>query len=133
MARIKPGRIILYLVLSITSLINIFPFIWLLLSSFKHNKDIITQTPTLFPATWTLANYALLTEAAPFLRFFINSVIISSVSTLFILISCSAMGYIFAKYNFRGKNFFFMMILATILIPMYTYFIPMYLTIRALG
>ena len=133
MARIKPSRIILYLVLSITSLINIFPFIWLLLSSFKHNKDIITETPSLLPVTWTLANYALLTKAAPFLRFFINSVIISSVSTIFILISCSAMGYIFAKYNFKGKNFFFMMILATILIPMYTYFIPMYLTIRALG
>lgn len=133
MARFKPSRIILYLVLSITSLINIFPFIWLLLSSFKHNKDIITETPSLLPVTWTLTNYALLTKAAPFLRFFINSVIISSVSTLFILISCSAMGYIFAKYNFKGKNIFFMMILATILIPMYTYFIPMYLTIRALG
>jgi ABC-type glycerol-3-phosphate transport system permease component len=43
------------------------------------------------------------------------------------------MGYIFAKYKFKGKNFFFMMILATILIPMYTYFVPMYLTILALG
>ncbi|HUV06445.1 MAG TPA: carbohydrate ABC transporter permease [Spirochaetia bacterium] len=131
--RIKPSRLALHLILFVTSFINIFPFIWLLLSSFKHNRDIITQTPTLFPVTWTLENYSLLSKAAPFLRFFLNSVIVSGVSTLFILAGCSSMGYIFAKYNFRGMNFFFMMIIATILIPMYTYFIPMYLTIRALG
>jgi ABC-type glycerol-3-phosphate transport system permease component len=131
--RIKSGRVVLNIVLAVLSFVNIFPFIWLVLSSFKLNKDIITETPTLFPVVWTLQNYTLLTKAAPFLRFFMNSVIVSGVSTLFVLISCSAMGYIFAKYNFKGKNFFFMMIIATILIPMYTYFIPMYLTIRALG
>jgi multiple sugar transport system permease protein len=127
------GRVILYLVLIVTSLINIFPFIWLVLSSFKPNADIVTQTPALLPETWTLINYGLLSKAAPFLRFFMNSVIVSGVSTIFVLISCSAMGYIFAKYQFRGRDAFFTMILATILIPQYTYFIPMYLTIKTLG
>lgn len=127
------GRVVLYLVLIVASLINIFPFIWLVLSSFKPNADIVTQTPTLLPETWTLINYALLSKAAPFLRFFMNSVIVSGVSTIFVLISCSAMGYIFAKYQFRGRDAFFTMILATILIPQYTYFIPMYLTIKTLG
>lgn len=127
------GRYILYLVLIVASLINIFPFIWLLLSSFKPNIEIVTETPRLLPVTWTLQNYALLSKAAPFLRFFINSVIVSGVSTFFVLVSCSAMGYIFAKYHFRWKNFFFSMIIATILIPQYTYFIPVYLTIRNLG
>ena len=119
--KIKSGKAVLNIILAVVSFVNIFPFIWLVFSSFKFNKDIITETPTLFPVEWTLQNYALLTKAAPFLRFFMNSVIVSSVSTLFVLISCSAMGYIFAKYNFKGKNFFFMMIIATILIPTVSY------------
>jgi multiple sugar transport system permease protein len=105
----------------------------LFLSSFKLNADIINEVPTLLPTTWTFVNYELLTEAAPFLRFFLNSVIISGTSTIFVLFSCSGMGYIFAKYKFRGRDLFFSMIISTILIPMYTYFIPMYLTIRAFG
>lgn len=131
--RIRPGRVLLNLTLLVISFINVFPFIWIFFSSFKHNRDIITETPTLFPVRWTLVNYALLNRAAPFLRFFANSLIVSGVSTVFVLVSCSAMGYIFAKYSFRGKNFFFMMIIATILIPMYSYLVPLYLTIRALG
>ena len=85
--KIKSGKAVLNIILAVVSFVNIFPFIWLVFSSFKFNKDIITETPTLFPVEWTLQNYALLTKAAPFLRFFMNSVIVSSVSTLFVLIS----------------------------------------------
>jgi multiple sugar transport system permease protein len=124
---------LLQVVLFVTSLAMVFPIIWVFLTSFKTSADIIRTTPTLLPEKWTLENYASLTETAPFVRFFINSVIISGVSTIFVIITCSAAGFVFAKYRFRGKNFYLLMIIATILIPLQTYMIPLYLLTRWLG
>ncbi|MCK7474568.1 MAG: carbohydrate ABC transporter permease [Rhodopseudomonas palustris] len=119
--------------LMVTSLAMVFPLVWVFLTSFKTSQDIIRATPTLLPETWTLENYASLTKTAPFVRFFFNSLIISGVSTLFIIVTCSSAGFVFAKYRFRGKNFFMLLVIATILIPLQTYMIPLYLLTRWLG
>lgn len=124
---------ILHAVLMVTSLAMVFPIVWVFLTSFKTSEDIIRATPTLFPERWTLENYTSLTETAPFVRFFLNSVLISAVSTVFIIVTCSAAGFVFAKYRFRGRNFFLLLIISTILIPIQTYMIPLYLFTRWLG
>lgn len=124
---------LLHAVLLVTGLAMVFPIVWVFLTSFKTSQDIIRATPTLFPERWTLENYAGLTKTAPFVRFFLNSLLISGVSTVFIVFTCSAAGFVFAKYRFRGKNFFMLLIIATILIPLQTYMIPLYLLTRWLG
>jgi ABC-type glycerol-3-phosphate transport system permease component len=131
--RVKLGRIMLHAFLLSTSVLCVMPLLWALFTSFKQPQDIITQVPTLLPTTWTLENYAKLPRVAPFVRFFLNSIVVSAVSTLFIAVGCTAAGYIFAKYEFRFKKFLFFTIIATILIPLQTYIVPLFLTIRALG
>ena len=127
------SRIILHLVLITTSLFMVAPFIWMTLTSFKPDAEIVTETPSLLPSVWVTEHYAKLPQKAPFIRFFLNGVLISSVSTLFIIFGCSAAGYIFAKYKFRSLPFFFFLIIATILIPIQTYMVPLYLLLKWLG
>jgi ABC-type glycerol-3-phosphate transport system permease component len=117
----------------LTSSVMVAPFIWVLLTSFKRSTDIVTETPQLLPQVWTLENYLKLPQVAPFVRFFLNSIIVSGVSTLFIALGSAACGYIFAKYRFRGRDFLFFLVISTILIPLQTYIVPLYLLTWKLG
>ena len=123
----------LYLFLGVTSFFMVVPFVWVFLTSFKLSSEIVTETPKLFPTAWTLENYLKLPKVAPFLRFFLNSIIVSGVSTIFIALGSAACGYVFAKYRFRGRDFLFSLVISTILIPLQTYIVPLYLLTWKLG
>src|SRR5258707_7817 len=101
---IRPSRILLHLFLLITSLMTAMPLLWAVLTSFKPANEILSVTPHILPMTWTLDNYAKLGTTFPLMRFMTNSIIVSAVSTLFIALGCTTAGYVFAKYQFRGKN-----------------------------
>jgi multiple sugar transport system permease protein len=124
------GKIVAHIILMTGGLAMVTPFIWMVLTSFKPSDEIVTKTPHILPQNPTLSNYSALPDAAPFVRFFTNSVIISGVSTLFVAFSCAAAGYALAKYPFRFLNVCFILILSTILIPLETYIIPLYLMIN---
>jgi len=123
----------LHLFLGITSFLMVVPFFWVFLTSFKRSTEIVTETPRLLPMVWTLENYLELPKVAPFVRFFLNSIIVSGVSTVFIAFGSAACGYVFAKYRFRGKDFLFFLVISTILIPLQTYIVPLYLLTWKLG
>jgi len=123
----------LYLFLGITSFMMVAPFLWVFLTSFKRSAEIVTETPHLLPLVWTLENYLKLPKVAPFIRFFLNSILVSGVSTFFIAFGSAACGYVFAKYRFRGRDFLFFLIISTILIPLQTYIVPLYLLTWKLG
>jgi multiple sugar transport system permease protein len=123
----------LYLFLGITSFMMVAPFLWVFLTSFKRSAEIVTETPHLLPLVWTLENYLKLPKVAPFIRFFLNSILVSGVSTFFIAFGSAACGYVFAKYRFRGREFLFFLIISTILIPLQTYIVPLYLLTWKLG
>jgi multiple sugar transport system permease protein len=122
-----------HLFLGLTSFIMVSPFVWVLLTSFKQSGEIVTETPKLLPTVWTLENYLKLPQVAPFIRFFLNSIIVSGVSTFFIALGSAACGYVFAKYRFRGRDFLFFLVISTILIPLQTYIVPLYLLTWKLG
>jgi ABC-type glycerol-3-phosphate transport system permease component len=123
----------IYLFLGITSFVMVAPFLWVFLTSFKRSTEIVTETPQLLPMVWTLENYIKLPKVAPFIRFFLNSVVISGVSTFLVAFGSAACGYVFAKYRFWGREFLFFLIIATILIPLQTYIVPLYLLTWKLG
>jgi len=112
--------------------IMVLPFLYMVGSSFKPPPEIIAWPPTIFPKQATLENYLTLAEKAPFVRFFFNSLLVSSVSTLLILFTSTLAGFVFSKYSFPGKNFFFILILATAMVPFETYLIPLYLIVKDL-
>ena len=90
----------------IVSLIMIIPFIWMILSSFKPGTEIVKMPPTLSPYFY-FKNYQTLFERLPFGRYFLNSIIVSGGITIISMFSSSMLGYVFAKFNFKFKNFSF--------------------------
>lgn len=126
------SRIAIQVTLMTGSVIMILPFIYMVGTSFKPPTEIIAWPPTLWPKQPTLENYALLRTQAPFARFFLNSAIMSTASTVGILITSALAGYIFAKFRFPGRNLLFITLLATAMVPFETYLIPLYLVAKNL-
>lgn len=129
---LSPGRMfnqaVLHVILLFFSAIAIIPFIWMIFGSFKQYKELV-QSPDLLPHVWTLDNYAQIINRVNFLNAFANSVIVAVVTTVAVLFTSSAMGYIFAKYQFPGKEPLFTAILATMMVPFAIVLVPLYIFI----
>ena len=119
------------LLLIIVSFIFIFPFIWMVLCSFKSESEVMNPK-TIFPAVWLFENYARAMSAAPFDMFFKNSFIEAIVAVVAQLITSALAGFAFAKLQFKSKKFLFMIFLATMMIPSEATFITNYLTVSHL-
>ncbi len=111
--------------------IMVFPFLWMVLTSFKYNWDVIAFPPRLFPQEFAgFEAYMRVFEEIPFFTFFGNSVLTAVTVTFCTLFTSTLAGYVFAKFNFRGKNYIFLAILATMMIPFDVISIPLYMLMR---
>lgn len=129
------GKTLVYAVLLIGCLFTLVPFVWMITTSLKNSAEIVRIPPTFFPADPTLENYiTILTDPViPLVNFYINSIIVSASIVLLVLFTSSLAGYVFAKYKFFGQNFFFMLVLATLMIPFQVIMIPLYLILVRLN
>ena len=115
-------------VLIITSLLSIFPFIWLLSTSLKGaGENIFAYPPTIIPKDFTFANYIGVWHKVDLMRYFINSMIVAGGTVLLNLILSSLAGYPLARMEFKGKKIVFFAILATIMVPFQAIMLPVYL------
>ena len=114
-----------YAVLLAMSVVTVFPFAWMLLTSLKGPGDpIFSVPPQLMPADPTLANYAKVLDTLPIPSFFLNSIIVScSVTVLSTLVSSLA-AYPLAKMRFKGREAIFYLLLATLIVPVQLTYIP---------
>jgi multiple sugar transport system permease protein len=124
-----------YFVLIPAGLITLLPFAWMILSSFKTLAEIRQIPPTFLPQEFTLANYerVLNDPNLPLGVFYRNSAIIAIANVIQVLFTSSLFGYIFAKYEFRGKRVLFWFILSLMMIPHQMTMIPGYLMLAKLG
>ena len=124
-----------YFILVPASLIALLPFVWMVLSSFKTLKEIRQIPPTFVPQEFTLNNYAtvLTDEDLPLGIFYRNSAIIAFANVIQVLFTSSLFGYIFAKFEFKGKKALFWFILSLMMIPHQMTMIPGYLILAKLG
>ena len=109
------------------------PVLWFILSSFKDATDLGARPPKILPTRWAFENYTEAFRMYNYKRYFMNSVIVTSVATVLTLIINSMAAYAFAKYNFRGRDGLFVMTLAMIMIPLQVILIPIYLVVSSLG
>lgn len=115
-------------ILIATSLLSIFPFIWLLSTSLKGiNEDIFAYPPTIIPQDFTWINYIEVWKRVNFINYFINSMIVAGLTVLLNLILSSLAGYPLARMQFKGKKIIFFSILATIMIPFQAIMLPVYI------
>jgi alpha-1,4-digalacturonate transport system permease protein len=119
--------------LTVISLIIVAPVVWFVLSSFKDLTDLSARPPHILPKQWAFSNYTEAFKMYNYMRYFMNSVIVTSVATFLTLLINSMAAYAFAKYNFRGRDGFFVLTLAMIMIPLQVILIPIYLVVSSMG
>lgn len=123
-----------YFILIPASLIALVPFVWMILGSFKTGREIRQIPPTFIPQQFTLENYekVLTDEDLPLGIFYRNSAIIALANVVQVLFTSSLFGYIFAKYEFKGKKALFWFIMSLMMIPSQMTMIPGYLILAKL-
>ena len=127
-------NVITYLLLSIWAVIVLFPFYWMILTSFKsygeYNSEYIPKFFTLSP---TLQNYVDAFTAVPLGRYFLNTIIFTVLTTAIMLVVITLAAFAFARLEFKGKNFAFLIFLSLMMIPNELVIITNFVTITNLG
>ena len=111
----------------------IFPFFWMISTSFKTETEALAVPPKWIPARLQWQNYVLAWNAAPFGRYFFNSFFMAITTTIGEVITSILAAYAFAKMKFFGKNKIFAVLLATMMIPGQMLLLSNYVTIARLG
>lgn len=107
--------------------IAIFPFVWLVSTSFKGAEEIFQMPPKVLPEKFTLRNFIEVWSSIPFGRYYLNSMIVSLFVVLGNVFLGSLAGFVLAKFNFRYKKIFFFVIIISLIIPQEMILIPNYL------
>ncbi len=126
------GRWALIVVLLLGGIAMVFPLFWLVSTSLRPAPELLFVPPRLLPEQWTLENFEELFTTAPMFLYLWNSLVFAIVSTVFILLTSTIAGYIFAKFRFPGNNLLFMLVLATAIVPFEVYMVPLFTQMNAL-
>lgn len=128
------GQVVLYVVLSLVTLLIVLPLVWIVLTSFKTDSDAIQNPFSVFPTPWSIDAYVTLSSGQqPIFRWFLNSLLAATLQTAIILVTASAAAYALARLEFWGKKIVFGAIVATLLVPPVIFLIPNYLIVQNLG
>lgn len=129
----KNKRWMIYLVLIIAVAVMVIPFLWMLLTSFKTFEDSTKIPLQIMPEQWVLTNYQEILEVFPITKWFLNSVLSVGISIVGQVLLGSLAAYAFARLQFPGKEFLFMLCLSIMMIPEQIFIIPRYNTLAAVG
>lgn len=111
----------------------IFPFIWVILSSFKTVSDVYTYPPKWLPSEFKLDNFKKVFEMVPFGRYYFNSILVTVVTTCCSIVVAVLAAYAFAKLRFPAKEKFFLIIISTMLMPTIVTLIPVFMIVANFG
>lgn len=125
--KIKVNEIVGTAVTVLIAVLILFPLIWLLVSSFKSDADVIKWPPIFFPTQWLTAQYKYVVDAIPILSMLKNTVVFSVGVTVVSLFFDSMAAYAFSRMHFKGKNLIFGIILLTMMVPFQIIMIPLYI------
>lgn len=123
--RRKLSQAVLVIVLLLGGLMMIFPFVWMVSSSFKRPQDIYSLS--LVPPVFTLDSYRTVLNDTSYVRWFANSLFIATITTISIAFFDSLAGYTLAKFKFPGSTLIFLLILSTLMVPTEMLVIPWYM------
>ena len=122
------------LLLALIIAVSCFPFVLMFFGSFKEDYEIFTLSPKLLPQNgFSLAKYYQLFASWPFGRAMMNSIVVAVATTAGACFFAPLSGFTFAKYRFPGKNFLFVLVLATLMLPLETRLVPTYMLFRGIG
>lgn len=129
--RLNGWSILAYVLLASGAVIMVFPFLWMLVSSFKDAREVLS--PGFWPTEFTFTNYIEVLTRTAFPRWFLNSMIVAVINTVSVLFLCSLVGYVLATMRFPGKQFVFLAILSTLMVPTEMLVIPWFVMSAQFG
>ncbi|RME63931.1 MAG: carbohydrate ABC transporter permease [Caldilineae bacterium] len=124
---------LVYLLLLLGALIVLTPLAWMISTSLKEESQVFLYPPQLFPNPVVWRNYIDALTVLPFSVYFKNSIIVSSLAIVGAVLSSSLVAYSFARLRWRGRDWVFLLVLATMMLPGQVTIIPQFLIFRKLG
>lgn len=125
------SKFFVYLILTLGAIVSVFPFIWMILTSFKNYYEVIARK--WIPGSLRFSNYIEAWNTAPFARYYANTFFIAMATVIGVLITSVLAGYAFARMDFFGKKVIFIIFLTTMMIPFQVILIPNFIIIKKLG
>lgn len=127
------GKTVLYAVLIFLALFTLIPFVWMLSSSLKLDREVFSYPMKWLPETFHWENYVKIWEKVPMLTFFKNTAFIALMVTFIQSLTSSFAAYAFAKLRFKGRDVLFICYIATIAVPWQAYMLPQFIMMRSVG
>ena len=128
------GKIIIYVILLIITVVMIIPFLWMLSASIKSDREVFMMNPFVWiPEVPKWDNYVKIWTKIPMLKFVENTVFLTIVVTFLQLLTSSFAAYSFAKLEFKHKNALFLAYIATIAMPWQVYMVAQFIMMRKMG
>jgi ABC-type glycerol-3-phosphate transport system permease component len=132
--RVNPGgRLLAYAVLFLVAALMLFPFLWLVSSSLKSQLEIFNYPPSWFPSSPVFQNYVDAMTFRPFPLYLRNSLAIATLNVIAVVTSSSLCAYGFARIRFWGREFWFGIVIATLLLPNIVTLVPQFIIFTRLG
>ncbi len=125
--------IITYVALILGALIMVFPFIWMILTSFKTVAESNAVPPVIFPSAFRWENFKETVTSLPFLKLYLNTALMILFRVICAVAFSSMAGYAFAMLNFRGKKLLFGIVLVQMSLPSQIFIIPQYQMVAKMG
>lgn len=123
--------ILIFVFLAIGSIVMLYPFIWMIFTSFKPKMHVYLSG--LLPKVWDFSSYIQIWDEIPLVRGFLNTILYSVPPVVIGSLVSVAAAFAFAKINFKGKNIIFMLLLGTIMIPFPSVMIPQFVLFSKMG
>lgn len=130
--KLKVAMALRYVILVLGAIIMLMPFLWMLSTSLKTQPETVKIPPIWIPKQLQFSNYVEALKEAPFIQYFINSVIVTSITTVGQLFTSILAAFAFSRLNFYGKNFLFVIFLGTMMVPGEMLIIPNFVTLSQL-
>ncbi|HOK33381.1 MAG TPA: carbohydrate ABC transporter permease [Fervidobacterium sp.] len=127
------GNIFIYMLLIGIGFVYLYPLLYILVNSMKDLEDLLNPMVKWIPTHIYFSNYEKAFKVLNYVPTLTQTLYVVLLSTIAQVISSSLIGYGFARYNFKGKNFFFILMIVTFLIPQQTLMIPRFLMFQKLG
>jgi len=130
-ARLK--AVLPYALLILLSIVFLFPFLWLVMTSLKTPEEILKFPPTIFPEKVQWSNYQAAVEAIPFTKYMMNTFLICILNIIGQLLSAPLVAYSISRIPWKGRKIIFTIVVATMILPAQVQMIPQYIIFTKLG
>lgn len=128
----RVARLPLWLAMTVGGIVFAAVLAYALTSALKEPAEVLA-VPVRWIPDWIWSNFALPFTETPFARYYLNSVVVGVAVTLLNIVTCTLAGYSFSKFSYPGRNTAFVVVLATLMVPLEVIYVPLYALIYDLG